>query len=280
MRFQHSAHTTASRDRRYAFGPRQRSISRSAVGAIGYLTIMDHVVLLTATVLPSAFFKLAVTSADDRLAQYESAIARWVELGDRLNFRVVVVENSGVGRERLQASLGSNGSNHLLISKDSAARPGEGRGNGEARLLDLASSWLRDLADGDLVTKCTGRLFVPNFSDAVRVNEFGIQAAMTSTFGAVDSRMFTVPAMVLRRHLSRMAQDIEEGQGVYFEHVLRARLLLALSEGVPWVGWRSLPRFVGVQGSSGRSYTSIIGSVKHQLRSIHRAVARCYPYTL
>ncbi len=240
---------------------------------------MRHVLVLTATVAPTTGFRLAVTDPGERLGQYVSSFGRWRALADRIGLEVLAVENSGAGEAELRAALGGH---RLVVAGEAAATDAEGRGVGEARLVDVAAKVLLadGLADDALVTKATGRLFVPNFARAVHLDRLGVQADVKSDLRTCDSRLFTVPFGCLHAHLVGMERGIDERAGRYFEHVLVQRLLACVGAGTPWVGWRRMPEFRGVSGTTGEQYGSATNRVKRRLHDAVRRHGRPRPITL
>ena len=247
-------------------------------------TLGRHALILTATVEPSTSFKLVVLDPEARLAQYRESFTRWRWLADRTGLELLVVENSGVGAAELETVVrGSGGEHHrFVVDTDAAAVETEGRGVGEARLLDAAARVLASQAwgAGDTVTKVTGRLFVPNLMSVLGPEPVGIQAGLRSDLAWCDSRCFTLPFSAFETHLASMDEEIDEPREVYLEVVLARRLLAAVAAGVPWQGWRRLPRFEGVSGSSGERYEALANRSRRLVHDLARRGARIHPLTL
>jgi hypothetical protein len=229
-----------------------------------------HVLLLTATVAPRETPDLQLRDPDRREAHYLDALAQWCRALPP-DWAIVVAENSGwptapfteVG-QRLGRSV------EVLECADRGSQAG--KGVGEAGLLD-------DFAESDLarscrwIFKCTGRLYVQNVDACLpRLEDDGVCAAIVPSLDHMDSRFFGASADVFREYFTGMGREIEEGDGLFFEHIAARRLLSSLAAGHAFRPFETLPYVVGHSASLGTRYHGRGVRIKGLLRQRVRRV--------
>jgi hypothetical protein len=225
---------------------------------------------------PYTIDRLGATKRDASRYSIVSRSEIWARIGADAGDSILMVENSGYGSEDLRAALGD--SHRLLVDRDAQANSALGKGPSELALMRRALEHVNPRDEDYLITKVTGRLLVPNFASCISRDAFGFQLDLKTSLGPVDSRMFTMPASVLATSLPTMFNEINEQAGIYLEHVLRNAVLRGLANGTPWKGWRRLPRFIGVSGTSGSVYAG--NSKQRQLHELHRTISSVRPFTL
>lgn len=131
-----------------------------------------HLLLLTATVRPAAGQpSLALRSPDERLAEYEQALAFYQDLLSRGQIDGIVFgENSGYDLSRLAARFPHPAIEWVAIEPPPGSL-GFHRGHAEFQLIDALfarARMLGELGPDDLVWKVSGRYVVANLGTLVR----------------------------------------------------------------------------------------------------------------
>lgn len=218
--------------------------------------------MLTMTVNVHEPTGLALSDSTIRRSQYRTSIARWCQLLDHPQDRLVLAENSGADMQGVfgdaYSSLG--GRCHVLEcpppTRESVAR---GKGAMEAEMIDYVVARL-PLSQQDLVTKVTGRLLVVNFG---RIHPRDLEPASAVVRGPlgggyVDTRVLSAHAVVWQQCLAGMNADVDDREGIYLEHVVSDRLNRADRLGQAHIRrFRSRPKLIGSSGTSGNSYSSV-----------------------
>ncbi|MFD1506963.1 hypothetical protein FE374_04000 [Georgenia yuyongxinii] len=215
-------------------------------------------VILTATVRPQAETRLAVTDPAVRTAEYQRALRRWVQLaGDWPDLRLVLAENSGADLADLTRGLPP--SDRLLlvpVPPPHAAVVTRGKGACEADLLEAVLPRIPGADAGDLILKCTGRLFVPNLRRVLPDNRDprAVVVRATVDLSYVDARLVGATRAGWLHTLTGMAAEVDESSDRWLEHVLARRLALALASGTTVHRFHSPPRYSGRSGTHGGDY--------------------------
>ena len=212
-------------------------------------------VILTATVTPSIPSELSLCDPSQRREQYRSAAKWWGSGGRRYGFDILVAENSGDDVDAwVPPGVGG-------LRCPAPTTPELGKGSGEVEILRAAfGEEGRRLLERPWVAKCTGRLTLANPSRVVP-RELESSAFMScrpsADFSEVDARFLAASPSVWEDHWLIFAADIDDRQGLYFEHALAKGANSALLAGVELRPFRSVPRFRGDSGTSGLKYNSL-----------------------
>lgn len=214
-----------------------------------------NLLVLTSTVWPTSFSCLSVVDPATREKQYAVALSAWASYLDG-SWRIVLIDNSDGPIDLLHEVAKACSAVTLIQDGSLSARSEEGKGPGEARIVANASRLVDDFDEFDNVVKCTGRLFVPNAKASLRDVGGTLRCELRSSLTYADSRFFSAPPHFWTHHLTRLEGNINEREGIYFEHALSRTALGWIAEGGEWSSFVVLPRFRGVSGSTGASYQS------------------------
>jgi hypothetical protein len=216
---------------------------------------MRPLILLTATVTPSFFADVALRDPGARLAQYQESLAWWISSSHTLGVDLAIAENSG-------SSLASwVPPSVTAISLPQQAESARGKGIGEVEML-LSAAAREEVKWGDRpwIGKCTGRLTLRNPSEVTPRQDLSddfVSCRINGTLDQVDARLVFASPQIWTNYLLSQTADMNDSQGVYFEHVLARGLHRAMSEGVAFVPFSRVPRFLGTSGTSGLRYDSV-----------------------
>lgn len=209
---------------------------------------------LTACVRPSSVQTLTVRDVDERREQYERALRSWTRTLDPELWKVALVENSDADLSTLEDIARSARLSVEVVQLPSiAAQPSEGKGPGEARILQAATN-LPGFDIVENVVKCTGRLFVSNHVQVLAGLRGGLRCGIRSSLNCVDSRFFAGPPAFWRGQPRAVETQIDESRGICSEHSLNKAALGFLAAGGEWSRYPRPPRFEGVSGSTGIDY--------------------------
>lgn len=223
-----------------------------------------HVLLLTATVAPRETPDLALRDPGQREADYLEALARWCGSLPP-DWAIVVAENSNWPAARF-TDVGRRSGRRVDVLACADRGSQTGKGVGEANLLDdFAKS---ELAQGcDWIFKCTGRLYVDNINACLpSLGDDGVCGAIVPSLDHMDSRFFGASRDVFHEYFTGMGAEIEESQGIFFEHVAARRMLSTLAAGHAFRRFEALPHLIGRSASLGTSYNGRGARLKGVLR--------------
>ena len=235
-------------------------------------TELRPLVILTATVTPSAGIPVSISDPDVRRLQYRTAANWWLEKGERHQFDVVLAENSG----DVVFDWIPEGVQGLACSQTTS--PEFGKGSGEVAMLrEVLDVEGRRLASRPWVAKCTGRLKLANLSTLIPSRPFPgifVSCRPSPSLAQVDARFFIASPEVWTRHLLSHVQGLDDNRGQYFEHSLARGLNSALLADVSFVPFRRVPRFVGNSGTSGLNYNSAKMRIAATLEDVANSARR------
>lgn len=217
--------------------------------------------VLTATVTPQVTQQLVLVDNAVRRQQYVASFRRWASLASKHGFGLTVVENSGEDLNRLAQLAWNEIPSFVQLLRAPEPEPtfaAKGKGAVEGQMLDFAVSNLPHNGDLEMLYKCTGRLYVPNFYAAAIADNKGscfvveIPRHRSNWF---DSRIFGATRDVWESQLLGLGRCVDDPHGVNLEHIL-AGLAIKLSEGNDISVWnfRAKPVFRGQSGTTGRTY--------------------------
>ncbi len=229
-----------------------------------------HVLLLSATVSPGETPYLKVRDPGEREAHYLDALARWCRALPP-DWAIVVAENSSWPASRF-TEVGERWGRevHVLACPDRGSQAG--KGVGEAGLIDdfAASEFARSC---EWIFKCTGRLYVPNFTDCLpALVGDGVCGSIVPSLAHMDSRFFGASRDVFREHFTGMGGEIREDEGLYLEHVAARRMLAAIAAGHAFRPFEALPYVIGRSASLDVAYDGRSTRIKWFLRQRVRRV--------
>ena len=194
-----------------------------------------------------------LTDAKQRLDAHLDSLAEWSRTPDVEE--IVICDGSGYDLEPHLAPL-RQAHPHMRYEalsfrndQEMVARRGKGYGEGEIVLHALGHS--RILQNSPAFAKCTGKLWLSNFSACLRGwnGQAGFNLWGRTRIDSIDTRFYLVARDFFDRHLRDRYRDVDDPAGYYLEHSYRDGL-----EGLPprsYVMWPA-PRLQGVSGSSGQ----------------------------
>lgn len=139
----------------------------------------------------------------------------------------------------------------LAFQNDAELVRRKGKGFGEGQIVAHALRNSVHLSHAEVWGKCTGKLWVQNFSDCLKGYRGPVAFDIRGTFAvrSVDSRFYLVDAAFYRQHLARAHEQVDDDHGWYLEHsLLQALGGLTLQRYV----MVPPPCVVGVSGSDGQ----------------------------
>jgi len=246
----------------------------------------NHCVVLTCTVNPHADVAVARIDSEIRLNDYITSITKWHTLSSKLNFKILVLENSKsieLLKSGLPASVVKDISFHQC-EPDSDSRK-KGISSGEFAMLNESIAILNKMEGIEFCWKVTGRLFVNNFARVTKsastemwVNRFYKPRHITDTrFFGIPLTMFSevfskqidfAPSKVARRTLT-----LDNHEFPTMEDFL-TRVCLELET----LGWRvqsfyQIPIFEGVSASTGKKLDHWDTKIRIRLANVVRKIA-------
>ncbi|ULT28282.1 hypothetical protein KUH03_17835 [Sphingobacterium sp. E70] len=117
------------------------------------------------------------------------------------------------------------------------------------------------IADGTYVCKITGRYQITNIQNLLesfnheKVDIYGLDKF---NFQFIDSRIFIARKDFYSDFLFKFLSQLNDSEGVYFEHCLAKAVLHAMASGLIFIPFKYLPRIMGQSGTDGRFYNSSI----------------------
>jgi len=246
----------------------------------------NHCVVLTCTVKPKA--EVAVTRRDPeiRLNDYVEAIIKWHGLSTKLNFRILVIENSN-SLERVKERLPKNIRDSVVFHQSSPdVNSGkEGISAGEFLMLKDSISVIEAMKGIDFCWKVTGRLFVTNFrkisksqNSQMKVNRFYSPRHIIDTrfFGIsfpLYSRVFSQEINFTTRKEPQSSLSLETQTFSTMEDFL-TRVCHELEANGNWVqSLNQIPAFEGFSASTGKKLDNFNAKVRIKIANSIRGIA-------
>lgn len=216
----------------------------------------QQVVLLTAAVTPSPLVPFTALNSMQRLGLYRAAFTNWREITAATGMRLCIVETTGATADEL--GLESAERELFVQHEPNPALEPLGKGALESSALDAGMGFIAgQLGTAVTVHKVTGKLHIPNWKRVLHVQEpntLRIRRSMDRS--TCDTRIFSTTAGTWLNHFAGISDLTNDNDGVYFEHVVGYRSILAefkdpnfLVEQFP-----TPPKIVGVSGSDGNKY--------------------------
>ena len=232
----------------------------------------DIVLLLTATIHPRDMVYLHRSDPEIRLADYKQSLKLW--LANPKTPDIIFCENSGYDLSGLIAFCAENNPHHKnieFISFNDNNYPREyGKGYGEIRIVEHVLSNSKLIKPDTLVIKATGRLYCAGIGNILRrigtTQEADVYCNLTSCQSRAETYLFGCTVLFLKKYLLPMKEQVNDSEGVFFEHILASAVHKAIADGRRW---SMIPGFIdlrGVSGTTGISYTrSLISRLKGRL---------------
>jgi hypothetical protein len=212
-------------------------------------------VLLTSAINVAAPFT-QLSDVPGRMAATIRSISRWLQLCRHTEF--VFCDGSGfdVSRDfKASGTIDTTRIEFITFENDREQVRARGKGYGEGQITKYALENSSILKAAKSFAKCTGKLWVDNFSSCRQAYN---GTAGFSYFGflsvhAVDTRFFIVDKEFFHENLLNRYVDCDDSRGKYLENVY----LDSLSK-IDRRAWmlRLYPTIRGQSGTSGRAYRS------------------------
>jgi len=150
----------------------------------------------------------------------------------------------------------------------------KGKGAGEAELIEFALNHAQYFIQNHLIIKITGRIIITNFDKILQYytrhsTPYIALLAPYKNFAYSNIIIFT--SNFFSKYFFPLAHEIDDQQGINFEHVLYKAILHAQDENKPMKIIRILPKFRGISASTGLEISnshrdSIWKILKHELK--------------
>lgn len=214
------------------------------------------VVLLTAAVSPSPRVPFTALDQNKRLELYLAAFAEWKSITTKNGMRLCIVETTGASQEL----LGITQKDDVLFlehTPDPALEP-LGKGALESSALDAGMTFVANQFGGETtVHKVTGKLSVPNWRKVFETQQPStLRIRRSLNRSTCDTRVFSSTPSTWLTHFSKIHEQTNDTQGIYFEHAVGYRSVVAEFTDASFSVERfaTPPRIVGISGSDGIAY--------------------------
>lgn len=246
----------------------------------------NHCVVLTCTVYPHSDVAVARIDPEVRLNDYITSITKWHKLSRKMNFKILVLENSNsieLIKSGLPTSVVKDISFHQCDS-DSVSRK-NGISSGEFAMLKESISILNKIENIEFCWKVTGRLFVNNFTKLTKnagkemwVNRFYKPRHI------IDTRFFGIPLKMYSEVFS-MNINFALSKGFHRSLILEndnfqtiEDFLTRICFEIEAIGWRvesfyKIPIFEGVSASTGKKLDNWDTIIRIKLANAIRKIA-------
>lgn len=209
------------------------------------------VILLTACIDPGGMALTALTDVDERRRQYTEALRFYL---DSTELPVVFTENSGCDISTPFAKDIAEGRLEMFTFAGNKDKT-KGKGYGEAEIIEYALAHSKAIAQCRHIIKITGRLTVRNIADIIKQQQHShndhVSCVFHTDFSFADSRIFVASPALLHDFLTRREQ-MNDGAGVYFEHILANTIKESDCSFLPFSHY---PLIEGCSGSNGAKYS-------------------------
>jgi hypothetical protein len=216
-------------------------------------------VLLTAAVTPNPRYSSTIADASVRLSQYQEALAAWSAEAAHVGWKTIVVETTGCSEEELLANLRPQFRDAVSVipycPTDNLASRGKGAVEAAAidHVLGLSAT---TMTRSSTFYKVTGRLLVSNAKKLlfdVRENTAVVRRSMNGVY--CDTRFFGTTVGFWRDQMTGMANEVDDAEGRYLEHVMAHRLTDAeYAKAAEVIRFPQRPIIVGRSGTTGSTY--------------------------
>lgn len=245
-----------------------------------------HCVVLTCTVNPHSDVAVARFEPEVRLNDYITSITKWHTLSIKLNFQVLVLENSN-SIELLKSGLPASVVKDIFFHQCEADSDSgkNGISSGEFAMLKESIAILNKMEDIEFCWKVTGRLFVNNFAKLTKpagnemwVNRFYKPRHIT------DTRFFGIPLTMYSEVFSKninFAHSKDSSRSLILQtdnFQTMEDFLTRISLEIEAIGWRAesfyqIPIFEGVSASTGKKLDNWDTKIRIKLANAVRKIA-------
>ena len=242
---------------------------------------MSKVLLLTAAVIPKYSKEVIRKDMDARVNDYSQTLLKWYN--SQQFDRIVFCDNSGLPKDSLKATLvqGSKGLSDIIDSIEFLTYEDNPDfryhyGYSELGLIDYAIKNSKTLQDSRFFTKCTGRLYYPNYHKLENVihEELKFCVDARSNFLWIKNQQVTTQLMIFNTkfYIDNLLNIKEEmtTEEYYIEHFFYRKLIPFKNDRSCCFRWpiELLPQ--GIAAHSNKSYLSR----KKQTFSMIRGIVR------
>lgn len=216
---------------------------------------MSNALMLTGTINPAAYnnTNVVLTDAEERLKQYERAIAYYIK--ETKFEKIIFVENSGSEfdhekyeqmAEKLQKKF-----EYVPICTDKNATIKYGKSYGEADCIEQGVYKSRLLKDEECFYKMTGRVILKNANHLCKENEMGTALLFRTDLGRCYTFFFRMNIEDFHKYFYKAKKLCNEAKGVDIE---RAYYRIAAESGKQISTFYQFPKLEGTIGTDGKSY--------------------------
>jgi hypothetical protein len=218
------------------------------------------VILLTGTINAADTPNLKMTDTAQRENEYFKSIKKWLAL----KYPIIFCENSNYNSEKINSLVKDLPPEKFEYLKFSTSKSYLGKGHGEAEIIEFAFRNSALLKKDSIICKSTGKNYVTNANDIINKMTIPpfcnnmITTILKRNMTFADSRFFFFKNQFYNDYLLKNLQEINEQDGIYFEHALAKSVHYAMSQNQLWSMLPELPFYEGYYGSDGSRYNNFI----------------------
>ncbi|MGX5688830.1 hypothetical protein [Arcticibacter tournemirensis] len=233
------------------------------------------VIFLTGCINPGDMSHTVIVDSEYRKNEYLKSIRFYL---DNSNAQVLFVENSGCDISKYFVSDISRGRLEVITFLGNSFDRNLGKGYGEMLIVKYACSHSLFFKDADFIFKVTGRYKVLNITSFIkyrnRHRQIDVIADFVRSLSYVDSRFWGATPSFFYEFLLSNSEKVDDGRGVFFEHVLSKSIHMAIQNDYIFRPFKSFPEYVGRSGSEGYVVSSSL------LRLLYRNIKCRIKYIL
>jgi hypothetical protein len=220
----------------------------------------NPVLLITSSVHVAAPY-VKVTDAQTRAQLILDSVGNWIRIAPQI--KLVICDGSGYDfTAQIRQRFPTSDVECLFFQNDKAAVFQYGKGYGEGQIIEYAIDHSSHLAKSEDFAKCTGKLWVENYSGVLRgyrgqlLCQLHIRTLMSIRRirpDFFDTRFYIVNKNFYNSYLRKAYLDVRDHHGYYLEHsfndaLIRNKLRVSdfLFDEPPWIA--------GVSGTLGEAY--------------------------
>lgn len=212
---------------------------------------MKYCLFLTASIDPKNTPQVGRNSITLREHDYFSALQQFSKLG----LAIVFCENSGYHSKKITAFCLQNNIEYLsFVSKESY----KGKGHGEKEIFDYAISNSKYILESDYVIKVTGRLYIKNLSNIIKVlslKSYFVSTNLTRNLTWSDSRLIIFKKEFYKDYFKPILElYLDESKGLVFERCLSRACHKVMADGHSWLTLPHYPIYVGHNALNNQNY--------------------------
>lgn len=251
---------------------------------------VKRLLILTGTIDPGNMIFTNRNNINERMQDYIKSLKYWLNNNKDGYFnKIIFCENSGYDLSEIKESLVSLSNKNEVVFfqwSDNHKWTGLGKGYGEAKMLEYLNQEAYELIqEHDYIVKVTGRLYIPNINRVfnkkdekmgVSIIHHRLKQIKDENNMFVDSRLFCIASACFSEFIKDFSNDINDNNGVYFEHVLASRIhyFNRMNKKTTNI-FKELPFYIGYSGTSGQKLNSIKSTIKFHLKnSMYKAYYR------